>query len=303
MSALFDIYLAFDQWRAGKAGIMARRDVVYSVNPNKPAFSMLDDDDIASEFLNTSSATYLAADKLPPGPEQQAANEAEMRRQELLKQMRQVEQRTLESSKRSIGMLHESEKVGIETAEELVKQREQLMNTERRIDDINNTLKDTQKNINSIKSVFSSLKNWWSTPKQTNDDGKATSPTSPNAENPPAVTANPNLGPAYERSQMSVSSLKPSTHPAMRLKGLEEEEEVEPDYRDFRANVTRVNKELDSDLDVMSAGLSRLKGLAIGLGTEIEDQNVIVDRITGKANNADITVGAQNAQIKKILKK
>lgn len=53
----------------------------------------------------------------------------------------------------------------------------------------------------------------------------------------------------------------------------------------------------------MSAGLSRLKGLAIGLGTEIEDQNVIVDRITGKANNADITVGAQNAQIKKILKK
>lgn len=48
MSALFDIYLAFDQWRAGKAGIMARRDVVYSVNPNKPAFSMLDDDDIAS---------------------------------------------------------------------------------------------------------------------------------------------------------------------------------------------------------------------------------------------------------------
>lgn len=63
------------------------------------------------------------------------------------------------------------------------------------------------------QSVFSSLKNWWSTPKQTNDDGKATSPTSPNAENPSAVTANPNLGPAYERSQMSVSTLKPSTHP------------------------------------------------------------------------------------------
>lgn len=35
--------------------------------------------------------------------------------------------------------------------QELVKQREQLMNTERRIDDINNTLRDTQKNINSIK--------------------------------------------------------------------------------------------------------------------------------------------------------
>ncbi|XP_042865872.1 synaptosomal-associated protein 29-like [Penaeus japonicus] len=289
---------------------MARRDMVYSLNSNKPAFSMLDDDDIASEFLNTSSATYLAADKLPPGPEQQAANEAEIRRQELLKQMRQVEERTLDSAKRSIGMLHESEKVGIETAEELVKQREQLVNTERRIDDVNNTLKDTQKNINSIKSVFSSLKNWWTTPKQTNEkDGKATtptsptSPTSPTTQDPPAVTTNPNLGMAYERSQMSVSTMKTGTHPAMRLKGLEEEEEMEPDYRDFRSNMARVNKELDSDLDTMSAGLSRLKGLAIGLGTEIEDQNVILDRITGKANNADLTVVAQNAQMKKIIKK
>lgn len=34
----------------------------------------------------------------------------------------------------------------------------------------------------------------------------------------------------------------------MRLKGLEEEEEMEPDYRDFRSNMARVNKELDSDL-------------------------------------------------------
>lgn len=40
--------------------------------------------------MNTSSATYLAADKLPPGPEQQAAQEAEIRRQELIRQMRQV---------------------------------------------------------------------------------------------------------------------------------------------------------------------------------------------------------------------
>lgn len=35
--------------------------------------------------------------------------------------------------------------------QELVKQREQLTNTERKLDNIMGDLKDTQKNINSIK--------------------------------------------------------------------------------------------------------------------------------------------------------
>ena len=46
--------------------------------------------DVFSEFLNTSSAAYLASDRLMPGPEQQAASEAELRRQEVLRQMRDV---------------------------------------------------------------------------------------------------------------------------------------------------------------------------------------------------------------------
>lgn len=45
---------------------------------------------LSSEFLNTSSATYLASDKLMPGPELEAAREAELRRQEVLRQMRDV---------------------------------------------------------------------------------------------------------------------------------------------------------------------------------------------------------------------
>ncbi|XP_068228612.1 synaptosomal-associated protein 29 [Palaemon carinicauda] len=281
----------------------------YALNPNKPAFSMLDDDDMASEFLNTSSATYLAADKLPPGPEQRAAHEAEIRRQELLQQMRQIENRTLESSKRSIGLLHESEKVGIETAEELVKQREQLMNTETRLDDINSSLKDTQKNINGIKSVFSSLKTWWSTPKQSpgkdGDKTEATSPTSPSGRPPPDVMSNPHLGSAYERSQAVIASQKSAPHPSLRLKGLEEEEDdVEiRNMNDFRANARKVNEQLDSDLDDMALGLSRLKGLAKGLSSELEDQNTMLERIGDKTERADLTIGSQNTQMKKILKR
>lgn len=279
----------------------------YALDSSKPAFSLLDDDDMASEFLNTSSATYLAADKLPPGPEQRAAQEAEMRRQELLQQMRQVEDRTLQSSKNCLGMLYESEKVGIETAEELVKQREQLSNTEARLDDINSSLKDTQKNINGIKSVFSSFKNWWTTPKQTpGKDGNQTTPISPSEREAPNIASNPHLGSAYEKSQAVVASQKQAPHPALRLKGLEEEEEEEEQINtlsDFRVNARRVNDQLDSDLDNMAVGLSRLKGLAHGLGTEIGDQNVMLDRVRDKADKADLTIGSQNTQMKHILKR
>lgn len=273
----------------------------YAINSNKPAFSTLDDDEAA--FMSSSSAAYLAADRLPQSPAQRAAEEAETQRQQVLKQMRDVERRTTESSKRSIAALAESEQVGIDTATELVRQREALENTDRRLDDINSSLKDSQKNINGIKSVFSSLKTWWGAPKQPAKDKDGSTPTSPADEvkPPPNTQANKNLGSAINKSQSAVESARGS-HPALRLRGLEEEEE-EPPLDDWRANTQRVNKQLDNDLDDMSAGLARLKGLAMGLGDEVTDQNSMLDKIQVKADNADQKIEGQNLQIKKLLKR
>ena len=53
----------------------------------------------------------------------------------------------------------------------------------------------------------------------------------------------------------------------------------------------------------MSAGLSRLKGLGLGLGQEIETQNTQIERITGKAERADVSIKDQNRQMKQILGK
>ena len=67
----------------------------------------------------------------------------------------QVEQRTLDSTQRSLRALAESEQVGVETAKDLVHQREQLENTSKRLDNINEDLKESQKNISAIKvSVY-----------------------------------------------------------------------------------------------------------------------------------------------------
>ncbi|KAG0716688.1 Synaptosomal-associated protein 29 [Chionoecetes opilio] len=271
-----------------------------------------DNDGMTNEFLSTSSATYLASDRLAPGPEVTAMREAEVRRQEVLRQMKQIESRTLQSSKNSKILLNESEKVGLETAEALAGQREQLQNTERKLDNMVGDLKDTQRNINGIKSVFSSLKTWWNTPKQGAQSGNASKESSPTQETPASpsescdadrVLKNTNLGSAYQRSQTSITSAQQSsTHPALTLKGFDDDDEDEV-VQDYRVTSRKVNAQLDTDLDDISSGLSRLKGLAMGLGDEIVDQNALLDNIGKKADLADNKIGSQNAQMKKILKR
>lgn len=73
---------------------------------------------------------------------------------------RVIEDRTIKSTENSLSLLRDSESIGIATAEELMRQREKLEKTDRQLDDINATLRFSQKHINGIKSVFSSLKNY-----------------------------------------------------------------------------------------------------------------------------------------------
>jgi hypothetical protein len=54
---------------------------------------------------------------------------------------------------------------------------------------------------------------------------------------------------------------------------------------------------------MMSGGLSRLKDLARGMGEEIDQQNVALDRINPKVNRANDLLENQNKQMFKILKK
>ncbi|GFR07628.1 synaptosomal-associated protein 29 [Trichonephila clavata] len=112
----------------------------------------LDDDDVDdNEFLNhprQGKSGYILSNN-SAGSEQ---NQWEIRRQQLLEERRRIEERTLQSTNNSIGLLHESEQVGILTAEELVKQREQLENIEENLDFINSTMRTSQKHINSLKN-------------------------------------------------------------------------------------------------------------------------------------------------------
>nr|CAD7399045.1 unnamed protein product [Timema poppensis] len=75
----------------------------------------------------------------------------------LLERKKQIEENTIKSSERSISLLRDSEQIGVATAEELMRQREQLERTEQRLDDINATLRFSQKHIQGIKGLAQGL--------------------------------------------------------------------------------------------------------------------------------------------------
>lgn len=123
---------------------MSGHNYIKSTNPFD------DDDDIDDQtFLRNSRRSNVQ-----PTFEDQMQSFAEKKKA--------IEDRTINSTEKSISILRESEQIGIATAEELTRQREKLEKTDKQLDEINATLRFSQKHINGIKSVFSSLKNYMS---------------------------------------------------------------------------------------------------------------------------------------------
>ncbi|KAL1502615.1 hypothetical protein ABEB36_007733 [Hypothenemus hampei] len=256
---------------------MSGHKYIKSTNP----FDDDQDDDIDDE-------TFLKNSRRPP-PSTQRSFDAQV--QSFQERKRQIEENTIRSTEQSLSILRDSEQIGIATAEELMRQREKLEKTDKQLDDINNTLRFSQKHINGIKSVFSSLKNYMS--------GRNEKSPTPSSSTPSTVResiSNPNLQEnlqTYDRY---------SEHPSTRLRGNIYDAPPSQGYssgsssRDFSAK-------LDANLQEMCSNISRLKGLASELGQEIDSQNDLIDNISNKADQADLMVQRQNKEMLKILKK
>lgn len=222
-------------------------------------------------------------------------SDIERQRQVMLQRQRDIEQRTLDSSSRSIGLLRESEDIGIATAEELSRQREVLQTTNKRLDEINTNLSYSQKHLNGIKSVFYGLKSYIS--------GKSDQPPS-RSQGSPDTQSTYRSGPSSQLEETINNMTRDSrndlysSHPSTRLRGLDESNAAGPE-----SDSQRINKKLDDNLDEMLVSITRLKGLGVALGDEIEQQNGLIDKIQDKVEGADIKIGSQNKQMNKLLGK
>ncbi|XP_072744880.1 synaptosomal-associated protein 29 [Anoplolepis gracilipes] len=257
----------------------------YLSDPRNPFFSLEDDVDDET-FLKNAPARNLST-----GHYQNFDNDMTQKRQQLLQRKKEIEERTIQSSERSVSLLRDSEQIGVATAEELIRQREQLQRTEKRLDDINSTLRFSQKHIQGIKSVFGSLKNYLS--------GKSLDAPIPSTKLSESSSSGSITSPALSNTLEQVQSNISNSYSSTKIK----ESYNDNNYEDVRPPSDKVTKVLEQNLNEMSGSLARLKHLAIGLSEEIDSQNDLIDNITDKTENADIMLQQQNKDMLHLLKK
>lgn len=189
---------------------------------------------------------------------------------ELQKKIGQKEEESLESTYRALRSLNEAQETGTKTAAELVRQGEQLDNIEEKLDDIDNTLSSTQKNINQIKSIFGGFKNRF----------LGGSKSSNNIKEKEKKELEKKKAQSISKSS-SFNTAKPSAEHAI-ITGSDRE------------------KEINNNLDQMSLGLSALNSLARDMKFELERQDPMIQRITKKSESTHARIEDQDRQMKKI---
>uniref|UniRef100_A0A1I8EUM4 t-SNARE coiled-coil homology domain-containing protein n=1 Tax=Wuchereria bancrofti TaxID=6293 RepID=A0A1I8EUM4_WUCBA len=197
-------------------------------------------------------------------------------------------QESLDSTERSRKNLEQSEQIGIATAQDLLTQREKLEHTEKNLDDIDRTTKMTQRNLNSLKSVFGGFfRNKFSrAPKE--ESSMAPSKSDSVLENTVDKLSNVSkAGSSYAGGAVYVSGPTLSESSRAAIKGTRWE---------------AMDNEIDSNLgNSMSSQLARLRMLGKAIGEEVDSQNEMLDRIQVKAERTNARVKDQDKQMKKLL--
>ncbi|KAM3939249.1 synaptosomal-associated protein 29 isoform 1-T3 [Leptodactylus fuscus] len=251
-----------------------------SYNP----FDEDEDDDFKPVKWNNDEDPYES-------PADRRSREEADRQRSLQQEVLRRAQSTVESSNRSVSLIYESEKVGVETAQELMRQGEALKRTEKMVDSMEQEMKTSQRHINSIKSIFSGFTNYF----------RAKPAETPAQNGAYDYTASSKLQDAMSKSKEQEDQYE-ATHPNLlkrdtvdSSRGLgatkSEYEHKNPALRDY-------HRKVDSNLDDMSLGLGRLKNLALGLQSEIEEQDDTLGRLTGKVDKLDLNIKTTDKRIR-----
>ena len=224
-----------------------------------------------------------------------------VRKQTFQEKKKEIERGTIESSKHSIQLLQESERVGVATAEELAQQGEQLLRIEATLDGIDSTLQTSERHIRGIKSVFGGIRNKFSRKKDSVSSALKGSPqlTEPNkylqSRSEDCLATSP-----YETLR-SKSSCGIQSHRDELFGNKSPSQERSRSKSQLEDNSDDVDKALSENLDIMSNRLHNLKNLGLGLNKEIEKQNDTLDRLASKTTSTDAKVKKQNLNMKRIL--
>lgn len=207
-----------------------------------------------------------------------------------LQRIKETEQRILESSERSLALLHESEEIGNATAQEVNRQCEVLKKTTEHLDDLKINLKYCKKQIKGMKSVFNGVKNYFSDKFDHNDRSQIT----------PRHCGGPSKNRVNDKLHVPgriASEDRCKSYSETCLYDLDVQQ-VKPAMDSQHAN-----KQLDANLDEIVIQIARLKSLSLALGEGIEYSTKLIDKIQVKVDGADVKVVKINKQVEKQLLK
>jgi len=186
----------------------------------------------------------------------------------------------LQSTERSLRMLEESEQLGVATAVELDRQGEVLRRTETRVDKMQEDLKQSDRHLRSIKSLWGAFMNKFSKeppPSSVSEDvgmnnGDMLKPKSTNPFEDDSGSSSPISGGNSFRRERAMTSSN-------------------------RRTPTSVEDQIDDNLDLMGNQLAKLKGLGRDLHGELVAQDSILDRLNQKTARTDSKMHATNQEM------
>lgn len=194
-----------------------------------------------------------------------------------------TENESLESTRRALRMLNETEEVGVKTADELVTQGEQLKRVENNMDEVGSTLKESEKAIKQINSNFVTgyMRAIFK------GDSKKNKPDQDKKGSVFTIT-----------SDASSSNSKKSGGGFVAFNA---QSQSKPAQATVITGSDR-EKEMNENIDAMSSGLARLQMLSMDMGREIDSQKPRIDRIQNKVDDNQAKITSQNTAMTKQLK-
>jgi len=207
-----------------------------------------------------------------------AAGNPEMRSelQEIQMQMNSVTDESLESTRRMLNLCEESQEVGIKTLTVLDAQGEQLDRIEEGMDQINQDMRDAEKNLEGMEKCCGLCVLPWKRAKnfeksgdyanawKKNEDGKV------NTNGPRVVVGDGNMGP----------------------------------QGGFVTRITNDAREdeMEQNMGEVSNMLGNLRNMAVDMSNEIDSQNKQIERINIQAGANEERIKVANQRASKLLK-
>ncbi|XP_047448099.1 synaptosomal-associated protein 29 [Mugil cephalus] len=248
-----------------------------------------DDDDDNEEHFKPRSRGFDEDDS--------GMSDAERRQRYLQQELMRTTQSMVDSTHRSLGLIYESEKIGVDTAEEMVRQGEVLKRADKMLDNMDQDLKTSQTHITSIKSVWGGLMNYFKGKPETKPPPEQQKPYQASDRLQTAMSSSREHEDKYQASHPNLRKLDTGGFGASTSM---DDSSSRPNAYPQNRHLREAHQTIDKNLDEISNGLSRLKNLGLGLQSEIEAQDDSIDSLLNKVDKMDNKINKTNQQIKNL---